>query len=69
MAEPIEEVRPKRRALNAYRHGLTGQVVIRTQSDREAYDKHCKTIHATYLRRLNRAKTHHKARQAFARKA
>ncbi len=33
------------RALNAYRHGLTGQVHILTQDDRVAYDKHCRGIH------------------------
>jgi hypothetical protein len=30
------------RALNAYRHGLTGQVHILTPEDRVAYDKHCR---------------------------
>jgi len=33
------------RALNAYRHGLTGQVQILTPADQVAYEKHCKAIH------------------------
>jgi hypothetical protein len=33
------------RALNAYRHGLTGQVHILTPADQVAYEKHCKGIH------------------------
>jgi hypothetical protein len=30
------------RALNAFRHGLTGQIHILTAEDRVAYDKHCR---------------------------
>jgi len=33
------------RALNAYRHGLTGQIVILTPADQAAYDHHCQGIH------------------------
>ena len=33
------------RALNAYRHGLTGQVHILTPDDEIAYRKHCAGIH------------------------
>ena len=33
------------RALNAYRHGLTGQVVILTPADQAAYNQHCQGIH------------------------
>ncbi len=33
------------RALNAYRHGLTGQIHILTGPDFEAYKKHCNGIH------------------------
>jgi len=33
------------RALNAYRHGLTGQVHILTPADQVAYDKHCCGFH------------------------
>jgi hypothetical protein len=50
-AQPTLEQRqpaPKprdRRALSALRHGLTGQVIILTQADQVAYDKHCKGYH------------------------
>ena len=49
MSPEIEQNEPQpkprdRRALNAYRHGLTGQVLIQTPEDREAYDKHCREI-------------------------
>jgi hypothetical protein len=33
------------RALNAYRHGLTGQVHLLTPEDQVAYDKHCRDTH------------------------
>ena len=33
------------RALNAYRHGLTGQIHILTPEDQIAYEKHCQGIH------------------------
>ena len=33
------------RALNAYRHGLTGQVLILTPEDEIAYKAHCQNIH------------------------
>jgi len=33
------------RALNAYRHGLTGQVVVRTPEDEAAYTAHCQNMH------------------------
>lgn len=29
------------RSLRAYRHGLTGQIVLLTEADRMAYEKHC----------------------------
>ena len=39
------EVKPRDpRALNAYRHGLTGQVLILTPEDQAAYDSHCRGI-------------------------
>jgi hypothetical protein len=39
------EPKPRdRRALNAYRHGLTGQIVIHTPEDQVAYDRHCRAI-------------------------
>ena len=35
----------KRRCrLNAYRHGLTGQLCVFTPEEQQAYDKHCKVI-------------------------
>ena len=43
------ETKPKRdpRALNAYRHGLTGQIVITTPADQVAFDRHCQGIHTS----------------------
>ena len=34
-----------RRALSAYRHGLTGQIILLTEADRIAYEKHCRGYH------------------------
>jgi hypothetical protein len=34
-----------RRALSAYRHGLTGQIILLTDADRAAYEKHCQGYH------------------------
>jgi hypothetical protein len=34
----------KRSSLNAFRHGLTGQIVIHTPEDQEAFQKHCDGI-------------------------
>ena len=42
--EPSSKPRDPR-ALNAYRHGLTGQVHILTPDDEIAYKKHCAGIH------------------------
>ena len=36
--------KPDPRALNAYRHGLTGHVIIVTPEDEEAYKLHCEKI-------------------------
>jgi len=36
------------RALNAYRHGLTGQVVILTPEDQAAYHHHCQGIQKSF---------------------
>ena len=39
------ELKPRDpRALNAYRHGLTGQVLIMTPEDQAAYHQHCQNI-------------------------
>jgi hypothetical protein len=51
MCPEIEQNDPQpkprdRRAFNAYRHGLTGQVLINTPADQAAYDKHCQGIRA-----------------------
>ncbi len=41
----VSEPKPRdRRALNAYRHGLTGQVLINTPEDQAAYLKHCQGL-------------------------
>jgi hypothetical protein len=34
-----------RRALSAYRHGLTGQIQLFTEADRTAYEQHCRGYH------------------------
>jgi hypothetical protein len=45
MLDQITEPKPRDpRALNAYRHGLTGQIHILTPADQVAYDKHCGAI-------------------------
>jgi hypothetical protein len=36
------------RALSAYRHGLTGQIVLNTPADRIAYAKHCEGYHQSF---------------------
>ena len=36
------------RALNAYRHGLTGQVRVLTPADQVAYENHCRDIYASF---------------------
>src|SRR5271166_1254135 len=42
---PIAEPKPRDpRALNAYRHGLTGQVLILTPDDQAAYLNHCQGV-------------------------
>ena len=41
-----ESSKPRdRRAFNAYRHGLTGQVVVILPFEQAAYEKHCDGIH------------------------
>ena len=34
----------KRSSLNAVRHGLTGQIIVHTREDQEAFTKHCDGI-------------------------
>src|SRR5262249_37185169 len=45
MQDQLTTPKPReRRAFNAYRHGLTGQIHILTEKDRLAYDHHCQGI-------------------------
>jgi hypothetical protein len=41
---PRTEEGKKRSSLNAFRHGLTGQIVIHTPEDQAAFRKHCDAI-------------------------
>ena len=41
---PCTQEGKKRSSLNAFRHGLTGQIVIHTSEDRQAFQKHCDEI-------------------------
>jgi hypothetical protein len=41
---PTTEPGKQRTRLNAYRHGLTGQICIFTTEEQEAFDKHCTGI-------------------------
>jgi hypothetical protein len=41
---PRTEEGKKRSSLNAFRHGLTGQIVIHTPEDQAAFQKHCDAI-------------------------
>ena len=43
LADPKAKI--TKRTLNAYRHGLTGQVVLFTPDDEVAYKKHCAGVH------------------------
>src|SRR5277367_7192164 len=36
------------RALSAYRHGLTGQIILLTPADRAAYETHCEGYHQSF---------------------
>ena len=52
MIPESEETKPRdRRAFNAYRHGLTGQVLVITPAEQAAYEKHCKGIHESLVPR------------------
>ena len=39
--EPVVPPKRDRRVLSAYRHGITGQIVLMTQADQIAYQHHC----------------------------
>jgi hypothetical protein len=41
---PRTEAGRKRSSLNAFRHGLTGQIVVHTPEDQKAFRKHCDGI-------------------------
>ncbi len=42
----MQETQPRDpRAFNAYRHGLSGQVLVIPPSEQAAYEKHCRGIH------------------------
>ena len=45
-SETCTEPKPKRdgRALNAYRHGLTGQIIVLTPAEQAPYEHHCNGI-------------------------
>jgi hypothetical protein len=40
----VPSSKPRTRAFNAYRHGLTGHVLVIEPADQVAYDKHCRGI-------------------------
>ncbi len=44
---PTEEKPRDRRAFNAYRHGLTGHVMVIPPSEQAAYRRHCDGIHSS----------------------
>ena len=47
----LVQIEPKPRdprALNAYRHGLTGQVLIMTPEDQAAYHQHCQSMKKSF---------------------
>ena len=44
----IESKPRDRRAFNAYRHGLTGHVLVIEPNDQVAYEKHCQGIHKSF---------------------
>jgi hypothetical protein len=56
-AAPTTDIKPwsqkprDRRALSAYRHGLTGQIILLTDADRAAYEKHCQGYHQSFAPR------------------
>jgi hypothetical protein len=41
---PRTDAGKKRSSLNAVRHGLTGQIIVHSPEDREAFNKHCDGI-------------------------
>jgi len=47
-SSPSQSKPRDRRALNAYRHGLTGHVHVLTPADQVAYEKHCQGTHQSF---------------------
>ncbi len=46
MNEEVPNSQPRdRRAFNAYRHGLSGQVLVIPPTEQAAYERHCRGIH------------------------
>jgi hypothetical protein len=45
---PCTEEGKRRSSLNAFRHGLTGQIVIHTPEDQAAFQKHCDDIRGSF---------------------
>jgi len=43
-AEPSSQAGTQRTRLNAYKHGLTGQIHLLTAAEQTAFDAHCKSI-------------------------
>jgi len=43
-AGPSSEAGTQRTRLNAYKHGLTGQIHLLTAAEQTAFDAHCKSI-------------------------
>src|ERR1700735_3968647 len=43
-APPTSQAGTQRTRLNAYKHGLTGQIHLPTAAERTAFDAHCKSI-------------------------
>ena len=49
ITETVETPKPRdQRALNAYRHGLTGQVLIIPPAEKVAYEKHCQGFQESF---------------------
>jgi hypothetical protein len=45
---PKTEAGKRRSSLNAFRHGLTGQVHIATPEEMDAFRKHCETLREAF---------------------
>src|SRR5580700_8733190 len=45
---PKTQAGKNRSRLNAYRHGITGQILIFTAEDQQAFDKHCDGIRQSF---------------------